>query len=82
VATTRLAAGNSQLLRQTVSTSGRPVQLLLEQGAYTGAQPYFTVAMLKASGRPSMIRHTPLLARAETLFELMARDVTDPAGLR
>jgi len=36
---------------------------------------------LKPTGRPTAIRHTPCLDRAERLFELLAADVTDPARL-
>jgi hypothetical protein len=79
---THLAAGNSHLLRETVSLAGRRVTLTLEQGAYRDARPYYTVAILKPTGKPSAIRHTPFLARAEFLFERFTADVTDPAGLR
>jgi hypothetical protein len=77
---TRLAAGNRELLRETVSPRSARVQLLKEQGSYRGARPYYTVAVLKPTGRASAIRHTPFLDRAERLFELFA-DVTDPARL-
>lgn len=78
----RLAAGNRQLLRETISRHGHRVQLLHEQGPYRGAQPYYTATSLKPTGRPTAIRHTPFLARAEFLFARFAADVTDPAELR
>jgi len=77
---TRLAAGNRELLRETVSPAAR-VQLVREQGSYRGARPYYTVIALKPTGRPTTIRHTPRLDRAEHMFELFAADVTDPARL-
>jgi hypothetical protein len=78
----RLAAGNRELLRETVSpaTAAR-VQLLQELGSYRGARTYYTVTALSPTGRPTAIRHTPFLDRAERLFELFAADVTDPARL-
>jgi hypothetical protein len=39
------------------------------------------VIALTPTGRTTAIRHTPLLDRAERLFELFAADVTDPASL-
>jgi hypothetical protein len=77
----RLAAGNRELLRETVSPSAARVQLLKEQGSYRGARVYYTVSVLKPNGRPAAARHTPLLDRAERLFELFVADVTDPARL-
>jgi hypothetical protein len=68
-----------QLLRE---THDRRVQLLQEQGSYRDARPYYTVAALKPTGRPTAVRHTPFLERAEFLFERFAADVTAPAGLR
>ena len=78
---TRLAAGNRELLREAVFPSTARVQLLKEQGSYRGARPYYTVTALTPAGRPTAIRHTPFLDRAERLFELFAADVTDPARL-
>jgi hypothetical protein len=78
---TRLAAGNRELLREAVSPrTATRVQLFKEQGLYRGARRYYTVAALSPTGRPTAIRHTPFLARAEFLFERFAADVTDPAG--
>jgi hypothetical protein len=79
---TRLAAGNRELLRETVSPSTARVQLLKEHGSYRGARSYYTVVALKPTGRPTAIRHTPFLGRAEFLFERFAADVTDADGLR
>ena len=62
---TALATGNRQVLRETDSPTGRHVQLLRERGTYAGAQPYYTVATFKPTGRPTAIRHTPFLTRAE-----------------
>ena len=76
-----LATGNTQVLRETDSPTGRRVQLLRERGTYAGAQPYYTVATFKPTGRPTAIRHTPFLTRAERLFELFLADVTDAADL-
>ena len=78
---TALATGNRQVLRETDSPTGRRVQLLRERGTYVGAQPYYTIASLKPTGRPTAIRHTPFLARAERIFELFLADVTDAADL-
>ena len=77
-----LAAGQTHVLREAISTNGRTVRLTQDRGTYTGAQPYFTVAVLKAAGRAQAIRYTPFLERAEFLFERFARDITDPARLR
>jgi hypothetical protein len=80
---TRLAVGNRELLRETVSpaTAAR-VQLLKEQGSYRGAGVYYTVIAVKPTGRTTAIRHTPFLERAEFLFERFAGDVTDAERLR
>jgi hypothetical protein len=78
---TRLAAGNRELLRETVSPAAR-VQLLKEQGSYRGARVYYTVTSLKPTGRPAAIRHTPSFARAEFLFERFAAEVIDAERLR
>jgi hypothetical protein len=82
VPTKRPSAYVSQLLRETVSLAGRRITMAQEQGKYPGSRPYYTVASFRNSDRPSAIRHTPFLERAETLFELMAKGVTDPMGLR
>ena len=79
---TRLAAGNRELLREAVSPrTATRMQLFKEQGSYRGARSYYTVIALSSTGRPTAIRHTPFLDRAERLFELFAADVTDPARL-
>jgi hypothetical protein len=79
---TRLAAGNRELLRETVFPSAARVQLLKEQGSYRRARLYYTVTALNPTGHPTAIRHTPFLARAEFLFERFAADVTDSPELR
>jgi hypothetical protein len=80
---TRLAASNRELLRETVSPAkAARVQILREQGSYRGARRYYTVTALNPTGRPTAIRHTPFLDRAEFLFELFAAYVTDAERLR
>ena len=52
---TRLASGNRELLRETASSTAR-VQFLKEQGSYRGVRPYYTVTVLKPTGRPAPVR--------------------------
>jgi hypothetical protein len=70
------------VLREALSNSGRPVLLSLDQGTYTGAQPYYSVVILKASGKPLVSRYTPFKERAERLFDKFLQDITDPAQLK
>jgi hypothetical protein len=73
--------GETHVLRVEGSKAGRTVRLTLDRGSYQGAQPYYTVAYLKPSGQPQVLRYTPFRARAGWLFDRFCEDVTDPAKL-
>ncbi len=77
----RPGAGQTHVLREGVSVAGRRVVLTLDQGTYQGAKPYHTVAYLKQSGGPQMLRYTPFRDRAEFLYGRFLTDITDPSGL-
>jgi hypothetical protein len=60
--------------------AGDRVRLTLDRGAYLDAQPYYTVAVLRADGyRSKTVRYTPFRDRAEQLFEQLREAVSDVA---
>jgi hypothetical protein len=68
--------------REGCSRLGRTVRLTQECGSYYGAEPYYAVTYLKATGpNYQAALYTPFLSRAEWYYGRFLEDQTDAEAL-